>query len=71
MIKFTMPWFDIKQSIVELQSLAVLQQSLSSLPTPEKKLTQWLVNKSDNLTEALEQYSAKALTMKPYWLDLP
>lgn len=71
MIKFTMPWFDIKQSIVELQSLAVLQQSLASLPTPEKKLTQWLVNKSDNLTEALEQYSAKALTMKPYWLDLP
>ena len=62
-----MPWLDIKQGIVELQSLSLLQQQLVYLPKEEKKLTLWLANKSENLITALDQSRAKALTMKPYW----
>ena len=65
--RFNMPWLDIKQSIVELQSLSLLQQQLIHLPKPEEKLTQWLANKNENLTTALDQSREKALTMKPYW----
>ena len=65
--RFNMPWLDIKQGIVELQSLSLLQQQLVYLPKEEKKLTLWLANKSENLITALDQSRAKALTMKPYW----
>ncbi len=65
--RFNMPWLDIKQGIVELQSLSLLQQQLVHLPNQENKLTQWLANKSENLITALDQSRAKALTMKPYW----
>jgi triphosphatase len=65
--RFNMPWLDIKQGISELQSLSLLQQQLVHLPNKEEKLTQWLVNKSENLITALDQSRAKALTMKPYW----
>lgn len=68
--KFNIPWLDIKQGISELQSLNLLQQQLVHLPNPEKKLTQWLANKSENLITALDQSRAKALTMKPYWPQL-
>jgi triphosphatase len=64
---FNMPWLDIKQGISELQSLNLLQQQLVHLPNQEKKLTQWLANKSENLIKALDQSRAKALTMKAYW----
>ncbi|HCM46307.1 MAG TPA: CYTH domain-containing protein [Colwellia sp.] len=65
--RFNMPWLDIKQGISELQSLNLLQQQLVHLPNQEKKLTQWLANKSENLITALDQSRAKALTMKAYW----
>ncbi|KGJ89014.1 inorganic triphosphatase [Colwellia psychrerythraea] len=65
--KFSMPWLDIKQGISELQSLNLLQEQLVHLPTPEIKLSNWLTSKSENLIIALDQSSAKALTMKPYW----
>jgi len=67
---FNMPWLDIKQGISELQSLNLLQQQLVHLPNKEKKLAQWLANKSENLITALDQSSSKALTMKPYWPQL-
>lgn len=74
-LPFTMPWLAIKQTIIELQSLNILQQQLVQLSiaeTPtEKQLTQWLVNKSDNLSKVLEQSSTEALTIKPYWSPLP
>ena len=66
-MRFNMPWLDIKQGIIELQSLNLLQQQLVHLPNQEKKLTQWLANKSENLITALDQSRAKALTMKAYW----
>ncbi len=65
--RFNMPWLDIKQGISELQSLNLLQQQLMHLPKHENKLTQWLTTKSENLIAALDQSTAKALTMKPYW----
>lgn len=65
--RFNMPLLDIKQGISELQSLSLLQQQLVHLPNSEKKLAQWLANKSENLITALDQSRAKALTMKPYW----
>jgi triphosphatase len=65
--RFNMPLLDIKQGVSELQSLSLLQQQLVHLPNSEKKLAQWLVNKSENLITALDQSRAKALTMKPYW----
>jgi triphosphatase len=66
--RFNMPWLDLKQGISELQSLHLLQQQLIYLPNQEHKLSQWLVNKSENLITALDQSRAKALTLKPYWL---
>ena len=65
--RFNMPLLDIKQGIIELQSLSLLLQQLKHLPKKENKLTQWLTNKSENLITALDQSRAKALTMKPYW----
>lgn len=65
--RFSMPWLDIKQGISELQSLNLLQAQLLHLPQPEIKLSNWLTSKTDNLITALDQSSAKALSMKPYW----
>jgi len=65
--KFNMPWLDIKQGISELQFLHLLEQQLEHLPDIEVKLVRWLAEKSENLIKALDQSSAKSLSMKPYW----
>ena len=66
--KYETPRLDIKQGISELNFLHLLQQQLKQLPKPDEKLAQWVENKSENLIAALDQSSAKALSIKPYWL---
>jgi len=64
---FNMPWVDIKQDIIELQSLTLLQTKLIDLPQPEMELEKWLTSKSEYLITKLDNSRKKALTMKPYW----
>lgn len=65
--QFRIPWLDIEQGLIELQSLWIIEQQLEKLVEPAEKIVKWQHGKVDNLLIALEHSKKVALSMKAYW----
>lgn len=67
--KFRRPWLDLQQGIAELQTLWIIQQQLTKLDEPPKKLVNWQMSKVEGLLMALDNTKSIAIEITPYWYE--